>query len=163
LRINGIEYFEHYNTARLLAPEPQPYSMQTVSRAFGFKWVNDSFSQTANRLWYALAEVCGKIVLIIQSSIHFEKELDVVGALLSEKVNAVISIGHENIGSDALAPFVPALIKVKSISEAILVAKRVAKPTQTILYCPAVYAIKSGFPDYESRGLEFNRQLNLIS
>lgn len=164
MRINGIEYFEHYNTARLLAPEPQPYSLQPVSRAFGFKWVNDSFSQTANRLWYALSEISGRAILIVHSSVQINAaQKPLLANLLTEKVTAIISLTDMCCDSDALSHFVPVLVKVKTIAEAVRAAKRLSKPQNTILYCPSVSAMASGFCDYESRGLEFNRQLNLIS
>ena len=135
---------------------PPPHRCEFVRDLDGVAWINDSKSTNLDALAQALCGQAGRVVLIAGGK---NKGFDFapLAALVAERVRAAVLIGEmrDSIAVDWKESADCHL--VADLGEAVLAARRLARPGDTVLFSPGTSSFDM-FRSFEERGDLF-RQL----
>ena len=131
------------------------HRQEFVKSIDGVDWVNDSKATNLNAMRQALQSLPSTAVLIAGGR-DKGNDYATIAELVREKISLLIAIGEsrEKILSafDGIVPLRAAL----SLEEALLVARRVAEPGQTVLFSPGCASFDM-FDNFEERGRQFKK------
>ncbi|MDR3134075.1 MAG: UDP-N-acetylmuramoyl-L-alanine--D-glutamate ligase [Prevotellaceae bacterium] len=130
------------------------HRLEPVLKVRDVLYINDSKATNVNSAWYALESMKTKVVWIAGGT---DKGNDYTGLyeLAEQKVKAIICLGidneklHKNFEDK-----VPVMHDVRSMSDAVEIAYRLAEPGETVLLSPACASFDL-FKNFEDRGHQF--------
>lgn len=135
--------------------EQLPHRLQTVHRAAGVEWVDDSISTTPQSTEAALAAFPGQPVVLIGGGFDRGQDYAALGAELAARDVRVITLPDTGA---RLAAAVRAAggdaTEVADLTAAVAVARAVAADGAVVLLSPAAASFNSHV-DYQARGNEF--------
>jgi len=127
---------------------PPPHRCEFVRELDGVTWINDSKSTNLDALSQALRGQTGGVVLVAGGK---NKGFDFapVAGLVAERAREAVLIGEmrDAIARDWTVPCHP----VGSLEEAVLLARGLARPGDTVLFSPGTSSFDM-FRSYEERG-----------
>ncbi len=142
-----------------------PHRLELVDQINGVSWFNDSKATTPQSAITALDAFEQPIILIAggyDKNIPFEE----LGRKISQKARAVILLGQT---ADKIAEGIKARPQnrtqiefVKSLSDAVKLANKIAEPGDVVLLSPAC-ASYDMFENYEQRGSEFTKLVQKLN
>ncbi len=142
----------------LMTFEGVPHRLEFVRELDGVRYINDSKATNVNAVWYALESFQERIVLIAGGR---DKGNDYapLRPLVKAKVRGLIAMGESaDKVIRELADLAPAHATAYSMEEAVLIARRLARPGDVVLLSPACASFDM-FRNYEDRGDAFKRVL----
>lgn len=118
-------------------------------------YYNDSKSSNIHSVLHAIERVEGPVVLIV-GGVHKGSSYKLWIEPFKTKVRQIIAYGKAApiIGHELSAHF--PLVQVDRFADAVLLAKQIAKPSETVLLSPGCSSYDQ-FENYERRGEEFKR------
>ncbi|MFQ5381314.1 MAG: UDP-N-acetylmuramoyl-L-alanine--D-glutamate ligase [Dehalococcoidia bacterium] len=131
-----------------------PHRLETVGRAFGATWVNDSIATTAERTVAGLDSYTEPIVLLLGGK---EKDLplDRLRERAAERCRAVVCFGRAaTLFFEALHDCIPECLRVETLADAVAEASRLVTEGDVVLFSPAATSFDA-FPNFETRGEMF--------
>ena len=133
---------------------PPPHRCEFIAERDGLTWINDSKATTLDAMEQAIRSVTGPLILIAGGKDKGFEFLPIAN-LVRERVSLAILIGEirHRIARD-WAPL--RCLKAESLQEAVLTARKEAKPGTTILFSPGTSSFDM-FRDYVERGETFRR------
>ncbi|MGQ9474369.1 MAG: glutamate ligase domain-containing protein, partial [Candidatus Caldatribacteriaceae bacterium] len=134
-----------------------PHRLEQVGCVNGVWYVNDSKATTPAAVKVAVEAMEGPLILILGGKAKMEDFSELCQLFSSGKIREVILYGASRL---ALARFIPPEIPqhlVFSLSEAVTVAKNIAREGDTVLFSPACTSWDQ-YRNFEERGEHF-RQL----
>ena len=136
---------------------PLPHRLETVARAAGVEYVNDSKATNPDATIQALTAFPGGIHLILGGSLKGSDFSALAGAVAAAPVARVYLIGQ---AADSLAAALDAAgveaERSGTLAAAVHAAAAAARPGETVLLSPACASFDQ-FRDYEERGETFRR------
>lgn len=132
------------------------HRLESVSMVAGVEYINDSKATNVNSTWYAL-ESMEKPTVWIAGGVDKGNDYSLLKEMVKEKVRIIVCLGldnrklHEAFGAD-----VDMIINTTSMSEAVHVAKQMAKKGEAVLLSPACASFDL-FKNYEDRGRQFKK------
>lgn len=134
------------------------HRLEPVLRIHGIDFINDSKATNVNSTWYALESMRQKVVWIV-GGIDKGNDYSELGALVKEKVKAIVCLGKDNSRIHAaFSDIVPTIVDTKSMKEAVRSAYYLAKNNDVVLLSPACASFDL-FENYEDRGRQFKEQV----
>ena len=134
-----------------------PHRLETVARAAGVEYVNDSKATNPDATIQALTAFPGGIHLILGGSLKGSDFSALAGAVAAAPVARVYLIGQ---AADSLAAALDAAgveaERSGTLAAAVHAAAAAARPGETVLLSPACASFDQ-FRDYEERGETFRR------
>ena len=131
-----------------------PHRLQTVGRAGGAVWIDDSIATTPERAAAALEAVDGPVVLLLGGrgkDLPFEK----LRAAASARCRAVVCFGEAAADfAGAMAGAAETLARAETLEEAVAAAARLARAGDAVLLSPAGTSFDA-YPRFEARGEAF--------
>lgn len=140
----------------LISFENVEHRLESVAIVGGVEYINDSKATNVNSTWYAL-ESMEKPTVWIAGGVDKGNDYSLLKEMVKEKVRIIVCLGldnrklHEAFGAD-----VDMIINTTSMSEAVHVAKQLAKKGETVLLSPACASFDL-FKNYEDRGRQFKK------
>ena len=132
------------------------HRLESVTTSGGIEYINDSKATNVNSTWYAL-ESMEKTTVWIAGGVDKGNDYSLLKEMVKEKVRIIVCLGldnrklHEAFGAD-----VDMIINTTSMSEAVHVAKQMAKKGEAVLLSPACASFDL-FKNYEDRGRKFKK------
>ena len=132
------------------------HRLESVTTSGGIEYINDSKATNVNSTWYAL-ESMEKPTVWIAGGVDKGNDYSLLKEMVKEKVRIIVCLGldnrklHEAFGAD-----VDMIINTTSMSEAVHVAKQMAKKGEAVLLSPACASFDL-FKNYEDRGRQFKK------
>jgi len=132
------------------------HRLESVTKRGGIENINDSKATNVNSTWYAL-ESMEKPTVWIAGGVDKGNDYSLLKEMVKEKVRIIVCLGldnrklHEAFGAD-----VDMIINTTSMSEAVHVAKQMAKKGEAVLLSPACASFDL-FKNYEDRGRQFKK------
>jgi UDP-N-acetylmuramoylalanine--D-glutamate ligase len=132
------------------------HRLESVTTSGGIEYINDSKATNVNSTWYAL-ESMEKTTVWIAGGVDKGNDYSLLKEMVKEKVRIIVCLGldnrklHEAFGAD-----VDMIINTTSMSEAVHVAKQMAKKGEAVLLSPACASFDL-FKNYEDRGRQFKK------
>jgi UDP-N-acetylmuramoylalanine--D-glutamate ligase len=132
------------------------HRLESVTTSGGIEYINDSKATNVNSTWYAL-ESMEKPTVWIAGGVDKGNDYALLKEMVKEKVRIIVCLGldnrklHEAFGAD-----VDMIINTTSMSEAVHVAKQMAKKGEAVLLSPACASFDL-FKNYEDRGRQFKK------
>ncbi len=145
--------------------KPVEHRLEFVRELDRVKWYNDSVSSSPTRTIAGLSSFDEEIILIAGG---YDKNLDYtpIAKPIVEKVKKLILIGqtsnkiYECVKSEAEKQNVKIDIYMcSSLKETVTLAKRIAKPSQVVLFSPASASFDM-FKNFADRGEQFKKLVN---
>ena len=137
------------------------HRLEHVAKVDGINFINDSKATNINSAWYALDSVEGDIVWIA-GGVDKGNKYDELSDLVKAKVKAIICLGKNN--KKIIAAFKDQIVDIQettSAKEAVLLAKLVGRPGDTVLLSPACASFDL-FENYEDRGHQFKAAVKAL-
>jgi len=133
---------------------PPAHRCEFIAEYDGLSWINDSKATTLDAMEQAIRSVTGPLILIAGGKDKGFEFLPIAD-LVRERVSLAILLGEmrHRIARD-WAPL--HCLEVESLQEAVLAARKEAKPGTTILFSPGTSSFDM-FRDYVERGEIFRR------
>jgi len=137
------------------------HRLEFVRELNGVKYINDSKATNVDSVWYAMQAYSDPIVLLLggrDKGNDYSKLVD----LVKNKVRAIIALGES---ADKIVNNFNSIVKVVKVSNmesAVKQAKQLAQNGDIVLLSPACASF-DWFTDYEHRGREFKKNVNLLS
>ncbi|HZK03585.1 MAG TPA: UDP-N-acetylmuramoyl-L-alanine--D-glutamate ligase [Bacteroidaceae bacterium] len=130
------------------------HRMEKVARVHGVDYINDSKATNVNSCWYALRSMPVKTVLILGGE-DKGNDYSEIANLVREKCEGLVFLGLNNKKlHDFFDGFDIPIIDVKTMSDAVIAAKDMAKKGQVVLLSPCCASFDL-FINYEDRGNQF--------
>lgn len=132
------------------------HRLESVITSGGIEYINDSKATNVNSTWYAL-ESMEKPTVWIAGGVDKGNDYSLLKEMVKEKVRIIVCLGldnrklHEAFGAD-----VDMIINTTSMTEAVHVAKQMAKKGEAVLLSPACASFDL-FKNYEDRGRQFKK------
>lgn len=132
-----------------------PHRMEVVAAIDGVRYINDSKATNVEATYYAL-EALPKPVVWIAGGQDKGNDYGRLQALVEDKVVQLICLGIDNRQlKEAFAGLLPTeIVETQDMEQALAVAKKTAKPGDTILLSPACASFDL-FKNYMDRGDQF--------
>ena len=130
------------------------HRLEHVAKVDGINFINDSKATNVNSVWYALDSIEGDIVWIA-GGVDKGNDYSDLTDLVKSKVKSIICLGKNN--KKIIAAFKDQVVDIQettSAKEAVLLAKLVGRPGDTVLLSPACASFDL-FENYEDRGHQF--------
>ena len=132
------------------------HRLEFVAKVNGIEFINDSKATNVNAAWFALESMLTPTVWIL-GGVDKGNDYDSLKPLVKEKVAAIVCLGVDNEKiKEAFSGMVDVIAEAGTAHEAVSLAYRLAKPTQTVLLSPACASFDL-FENYEDRGNQFKR------
>jgi len=131
-----------------------PHRLETVGRAAGATWVNDSIATTAERTVAGLNSYTEPVVLLLGGR---EKDLplDRLRERAAERCRAVVCFGQAaGLFFEALHDCVAECRRVETMDEAVAEAAELVAAGDVVLFSPAATSFDA-YPNFEARGRAF--------
>jgi len=130
------------------------HRLEQVGKIRGVLYVNDSKATNVNSAWYALESMQTPVVWIA-GGVDKGNDYSILFELVKEKVKVLICLGADNKKLyENFADKVPAIIEVRSATEAVNTAYQWARSGDSVLLSPACASFDL-FKNYEERGNQF--------
>jgi len=159
-RAMGIEYQVICDTLKSF--KGVEHRIEFVREVDGAKFFNDSKATNVDSMFYALGSFKEPIILIAGGK-DKGNDYNQVKDLVSQHVKAIVTVGQ---GAQKLEEFFSAMKPVVSagfsMEEAVLQAKKLAKPGDIVLLSPACASFDM-FNNYEHRGKVFKEIVNNLN
>ncbi len=134
------------------------HRLERVARIDGVEYINDSKATNVNSCWYALQSMKSKTVLILGGK-DKGNDYNEIADLVRQKCSALIFMGADNSKLHAFFDsFGLPITDVKSASECVKEAHRIAKEGETVLLSPCCASFDL-FSSYEDRGRQFKEEV----
>ena len=134
------------------------HRMEYVITVHGIDFVNDSKATNVNACWYALESMTKDVVWIV-GGVDKGNDYAELGAMVSEKVKAIICLGENNENIiNAFTGKVDTIVQASSMQEAVTQSYALAGKQDVVLLSPACASFDL-FTNYEDRGLQFKKQV----
>lgn len=137
------------------------HRLEYIRNLKGVDYINDSKATNVDLTWYSLETMTTPVVWIVGGS-DDTNDYTMLQEIVADKVNVIICLGRDckkvfrTFMSD-----VDMIIGVNTATEAAEMAKKVAKPGDSVLLSPACSSFEL-FDSYEDRGNKFKQAvLNL--
>ena len=130
-----------------------PHRLEVVGEYGGVRYINDSIATAPDRTMAALEALAGPLIVILGG---YDKHLDYaeLGRALTDRVRMAVVLGQTGPAiARAIGPG-PAVLEARSLEEAVALARRHARPGDTVLLSPAA-ASYDMFRNFEERGERF--------
>jgi UDP-N-acetylmuramoylalanine--D-glutamate ligase len=130
------------------------HRLEFVREVDGVRYVNDSKATNVNAVWYALESFDEPIVLIVGGR-DKGNDYSSIRDLAARKVRAIVAIGEstEKV-TETFRDDVAKIEQAGSMTEAVLVARRLARSGDAVLLSPACASF-DWFANFEERGTRF--------
>lgn len=132
----------------------QAKSRMLVGEYRGVQWIDDSASPSTRHTWFSLQETVGRVVWIVDGYAT-QGDLDILVPEM-HRVSAIIALGKNEGVEKKFAKIVPILFTVESIAEAVIVAQRLAREGDVVLYSPVSYEELEG-DAFESAVFDYHK------
>ncbi len=134
--------------------EAVPHRLEFAGEIDGVRYINDSKATNVNSTWYALESMTTPTVLILGGK-DKGNDYTEIEPLVKEKVKAIVCMGVDN-GKllDFFEGKVATIADCHSLEEAMLSARALAEPGDTVLLSPCCASFDL-FRSYEDRGDRF--------
>ncbi|MDR2585428.1 MAG: UDP-N-acetylmuramoyl-L-alanine--D-glutamate ligase [Prevotellaceae bacterium] len=137
------------------------HRLEKVGTIRGVLYVNDSKATNVNSAWYALESIKTPVVWIA-GGIDKGNDYSLLFELVKEKVKALICLGTDNQKLyQNFSDKIPQIKEVRSASEAVQTAYKLAQPGDTVLLSPACASFDL-FKNYEERGKQFKKAISKL-
>ncbi len=133
------------------------HRLEKVVTVRGIEFINDSKATNVNSTWYALECMTKPVVWIAGGTDKGNDYKDLL-KLASQKVRALVCLGVDNEKlKQSFKDYVPTIVEVDSMDEAIKSAYFLAKKGDAVLLSPACASFDL-FKNYEDRGTQFKTE-----
>lgn len=137
------------------------HRLEIVRVLDGVKYINDSKATNVNAVWFALDSFNVPLTLILGGRDKGNDYSELVPQI-QEKVHTIIAIGESKKRiKEQLESYVPSFIEAGSMSEAVRIARKIAKRSEIVLLSPACSSFDM-FDNYEHRGKVFKDEVNKL-
>jgi UDP-N-acetylmuramoylalanine--D-glutamate ligase len=137
------------------------HRLEFVAKVNGIEFINDSKATNINSTWYAL-ETMENPVVWVMGGVDKGNDYSELSNLVKDKVKAIICLGIDNQKIiKAFGHLVETIVEVKSATEAVAYAYRLAKKNETVLLSPACASFDL-FENYEDRGNQFKQAVRKL-
>ncbi len=137
------------------------HRLESVTTSGGIEYINDSKATNVNSTWYAL-ESMEKPTIWIAGGVDKGNDYSLLKEMVKEKVRIIVCLGLDNRKlHDAFGSDVDMIINTTSMSEAVHVAKQMAKKGEAVLLSPACASFDL-FKNYEDRGRQFKKAVRKL-
>ncbi len=127
-----------------------PHRMQRAGEIDGVVWINDSKGTNVGATEAAISGLEGPVVLLA-GGVGKGADFSSLRPAVEAKVRMAILFGSDRrLLAEALAP-ATRVVEVEDLETAMVVARRNAKPDETVLLSPACASLDQ-FEDYQARG-----------
>ena len=137
------------------------HRLEYVLKINKVNYINDSKATNVNATYFALDSMNSPTVWIV-GGVDKGNNYEELFSLVHEKVKAIICLGKEN--SKIIKNFentVEYIVETQSMSEAIKIAYKIAKPDDNVLLSPACASFDL-FEDFEDRGRQFKNEIRKL-
>ena len=134
------------------------HRLEFVREKEGVAYVNDSKATNVDSVWYALESMKTPVVWIAGGTDKGNDYAPLAG-FARDRVKALVCLGVDNEKlADFFGGIVPKMFEVRSMADAVRVAREVAAPGDTVLLSPACASFDL-FKNYEDRGRQFKEEV----
>jgi UDP-N-acetylmuramoylalanine--D-glutamate ligase len=140
-----------------------PHRLEAVAEIDGVTYINDSKATNVDAVYSALEGVEGPIVLIA-GGVDKGNDYSMIDTVVTEKVKALVSLGTDNqpLNDWWMARYSDRpLLKVDSMTDAVVVAREVAQPGDCVLLSPACASFDL-YRNYIHRGDQFKAAVSSL-
>jgi len=131
-----------------------PHRLEHVLKIEKINYINDSKATNINAAYFALESMTSPTVWIV-GGIDKGNNYEVLYPLVREKVKGIICIGIDNEKIlNSFNSFIDIIVETQSMSEAVLIAHKIAEKNENVLLSPACASFDL-FKNYEDRGNQF--------
>lgn len=131
-----------------------PHRLEKAGTVDGVEYINDSKATNVNSCWYALQSMTTPTVLILGGK-DKGNDYNEIKDLVAQKCRALVYMGlHNEKLHDFFDPMGLPVADVRSMTDAIDAARRMAQPGDTVLLSPCCASFDL-FKSYEDRGDQF--------
>ena len=143
--------------------KPIPHRLEPVAEIDGVRYINDSKATNVDAVKYALeamADRDGKVIWLV-GGIDKGNDYDPLKRLVADRVRAVVFLGEYELEKFRREFPYQDLHPVASMAEAIVQARQLAQPGDSVLLSPACASFDL-FKNYEDRGEQFKREVERL-
>lgn len=141
--------------------EFQEHHLETVAVIEGVSFINDSKATNVNATWFALESMRSPVILIM-GGVDKGNDYSMLDKLMKKKVKAIVCLGNDNKKIQRhFKNMVLGIHHTKSMNNAVMLSRRLAKKEDTILLSPANASFDL-FENYQDRGRQFKEIVKSI-
>ena len=139
-----------------------PHRLESVLTIDGVEFINDSKATNVDSVFWALDAMKKKVVWIAGGQ-DKGNDYTVLKPLIEKKVKALICLGVDNVKLiNAYQGIIPVIKDTHDIHDAVNIAYESASSGDVVLLSPACASFDL-FKNYEDRGLQFKKEVNVLS